>query len=92
MGWCSDREGLAPVFVDAQPRRSSSGETKACCCDRGKQGATAHFGKVRTSVLHRTFSAGEGSSHVIHYIEQNTPAVGCVVDGQLVQQTIHHRP
>ena len=34
----------------------------------------------------------KGGSQVTDYMEQNTPAVGCVVDGQLVQQTIYHKP
>ena len=76
MGWCFDRGGLAPFFVDAPPRSSISGKTKVCCWDRGEQGATAHFSKVRSTALHRSFSEGEGSSQVTNYMEQNTPAVG----------------
>ena len=92
MSWCFDTGSLVPFFADAPPRSTVSGKTKVCCCDRGEQGAAAHFSKVRTSALHRTFSEGEGSSQVTNYMEQTTPAVGCVVDGQLVQQTIHHKP
>ena len=76
MGRCFDIGGLAPLFVDAPLCSSVSGKTKVCCCDRGKQGAAAHFRKVRTGALHRTFSEGEGSSPVTNYMEQKTPAVG----------------
>ena len=31
-------------------------------------------------------------NQVTDYMEQNTPAVGCVMHGQLVQQTIYHKP
>ena len=51
-----------------------------------------HFSKVGSSAIQRTFSEGEGSSQVANYMEQNIPTVGYVVDGQLVQQTIHHKP
>ena len=52
----------------------------------------AYFSKVRSSALHRTFSEVEGSNQVTNYMEQNTPAVSCVVDGQLVQQRNHQEP
>ena len=47
------------VFLLMRHRSSVSRKTKVCCCDRGEQGATAHFSKVKSSAIHRTFSEGE---------------------------------
>ena len=53
--------------------------------------AASHFSKVRSGAIQHTFAEGEGRSQVTDYMEQNTPTVGCVVDGQLVQQTVYHK-
>ena len=47
--------------------------------------------KVRSDAIQRTFAEGEGRSQVTDYMGQNLPTVGCVVDGQLVQQTVYHK-
>ena len=80
-----------PSFADAPLRSSIPGKTKVSCCGRGKKGAASHFSNVRFGAIQRTFAEGEGRSQVTDYMEQNTPTVGSVVDGQLVQQTGYHK-
>ena len=46
----------------------------------------------RSSATQRAVSEGEGCSQVASNTEGNMPAVGCVVDGQLVQQAIYQKP
>ena len=55
------------------------------------EGSRAHFSKVRSGAIQRTFAEGEGRSQVTDYMGQNLPTVGCVVDGQLVQQTVYNK-
>ena len=92
MGWCFDRRGLAPLFTDAPLRSSVQEKSQVCYCERGEQGATAHSSKVPSGAIQRRFSEGRVRSQVTDYMEHNTPAVSCVVDGQLIQQTIYHKP
>ena len=85
------QEAWRLFFADARPRSSIPGKTRVSCCGTRKWGAASHFSKVRSGAIQRTFAEGEGRSQLTDYMEQNTPTVGCVADGHLVQQTVCHK-
>ena len=88
MGWCFDRGGLAPFFLNAPPRSSISGKANVCCWDRGKQGATAHFSKVsgiKTAFLRKSkISEIKSSRRTQHQHKQNRYSLYRSLDSSIV--------
>ena len=67
------------------------GKPKSVVAAEGSRAQRRILAEVRSGAIQRTFAEGEGRSQVTDYMEQNTPTVGCVVDGQRVQQTVYHK-
>ena len=91
MGWCFDRRGLTPSLLMRHRAVPYQGKPKSVVTVEGSRAQRRNSATSGTDAIQRTFAEGEGRSQVTDYMEQNTPTVGCVVDGQLLQQTVYHK-